>query len=414
MTEGTRTLTEREMRQVEQWAEHSNLADMLSFVEGLPRFFVVPRQVLLGSNNKCEILVEGLTTRHRVVSAIANLDEPFNPTLNDQRILMAKRRSTPSRVMEPVYRELSKGFEKICLASGLGGCGGKIVNAHTVQKAAFQAHAQSGHVYEINAFKSDPDRASASLVGINRATTVTAFCERHDSGLFRCIEIEPFESKSQQFFMYHYRAVAQAFYDRIYKCRFLEVAYEENSKLPDIGSLASLSEHLRSIKLDAEDLQKHKTFYEKQLVAENWSSVEGYAWTGTRAPDLFSSDFFGPGKDFQGRTVQDRKSFWPLRWISLTVTAAPDGKALVLLCAERGSPLLATCVASLRKTPRDRRTMAVVNYVICHTDNFIMLPHWWDRLGVTTQQLFVNACTSKYFPRKLPHVCEWRLSEVRD
>ena len=63
MSETTRTLTEGEMRQIEQWAHRARLAEMLSFFESLPRLFFLSRPVLLGSNNEWEILVEGFQAK---------------------------------------------------------------------------------------------------------------------------------------------------------------------------------------------------------------------------------------------------------------------------------------------------------------------------------------------------------------
>lgn len=414
MSETGRTLTEREMRQIEQWAHRTRLAEMLSFFESLPRLFFLPRPVLLGSNNEFEILVAESASKGMVIRAISNLDEPFNPNLNLQKTLMSKQREASLGVMEPIYRELSNGFEKVCLAEALGGCRGKIVRAHTLQKAAFQAHARNGHVYEIDPFKVGPAGHWPTPIGIHKATTLTGFCEHHDGTLFRQIETEQFDSRPKQFFMHHYRAVALAFYNRAYKGKFLERAYIENSKKPGVGSLKTFAEGIRLNRADMAELHGHKCSYEQHLQAGNWAAVEGHAWIGTKAPDFFAADFFGPKKDLQGAIVQNTKTLRPLNWVSLTVTATADDRALVLLCAEKGSSLLTSCVRSLRQIPRDRRTMAIVNYIICQFENFIMLPDWWEPLADRTKRLFVNAYDSRYFPRELPHVCEWGLSEVRE
>src|SRR5258708_159885 len=89
---GARTLTEREICQIEGWARQTRLAEMLSFFENLPRYLFLPRPVLLGSNNEWEILAEGFVPRRQVIGAIPHLDEPFNPTLILQKTLMAEKR----------------------------------------------------------------------------------------------------------------------------------------------------------------------------------------------------------------------------------------------------------------------------------------------------------------------------------
>jgi len=359
-----------------------------------------------------EILVSGVASKRSVIGAIQNLDEPFNPHLHFQSTQMGTKREKSLELMQPIFQELSRGFEKVCLAEALGGCRGKIIRAHTLQKAAFQAHARDGHVYEIDPFKAGAEGHWPTRVGINNATTFTGFCENHDASLFRPIEVTPFDSQPQQFFMHHYRAVSLAYYTRAYKSKILEKAYTENSKRDDVGSLKRFEEGIRLNELDTKEIHQHKLFYEKELLAQNWMAVEGHAWTGTKVPDFFATDFFGPRKDLQGKIIQDCKRSHALQWMSLTVTASDD-RALVLLCANRGSPLLSSCINSLRRIPRDRRTMAIVGYIIGQLENFIMLPDWWDSLDDRTKRQFANAYDSRYFPRQLPHVCEWGLSEVR-
>jgi len=45
------------MRQVERWAQKTQIEKIFSFFDALPRFIHVPKPLLLGSNNHFEILV---------------------------------------------------------------------------------------------------------------------------------------------------------------------------------------------------------------------------------------------------------------------------------------------------------------------------------------------------------------------
>jgi len=407
-----RVLTERETRRVERLARRTKIGEMLSFFESLPREFEVPRPLLLGSNNDFEILVNGFTTRNRVIRAIMNLDEPFDPNLSLQTTLMARKRGEKTNVMVPIFRELRKGFGKVCLAEGLSRCKGSIIQAHTLQKAAFKRHATDGHVYEFDPFNVRDSPSWPTRVGVNNATTITGFCEYHDNRLFAPIENERFGAQPKQLFLHHYRAVCQAFYNRAYKAKIFQRAYPEAEKLVEPRSLQSIRDAITLNNVDLEELRQHKLQCELSLHAQDWSEVEGYGWMGTRVPDIFASDFFAPGKDFKGSHVQNRKARSALGWMSLTVTAT-DGFAVVLLTAERGSLVLRDLVSSLREAPSAHQTMVIVNLIFCQLENFIILPSWWEPLPDGHKRLFANAFSSRYFPRELPLACDWGLTEMR-
>jgi hypothetical protein len=406
-----RVLKEREMRRIEQWARQAQLAEMLTFFETLPRLFSVPRPVLLGSNNAEEILVHGLTTKHRVMSAVLNLDEPFNPNLHLQRTLYAEKRKKPINTMAPIYRELKAGFQKLCLAEGFGNCRGKIIRAHSLQKATFKAHSRQGHVYEFDPFSFRDRGDPPTLVGINDATTFTGFCEYHDNTLFATIENEAFKAHPKQFFLHNFRAAAQAYYSRAYRAKIFEAPYREFADTLGVTSIRQGRERMILNQFDADEIWIHKFRYGHDIETANWSAVEGYAWAGDQVPGILAADFFAPSKDFHGRIVQHSKTLDRLDWVSLTVTSE-ENAALVLLCAEKGSPTLRALVTSLREIPMDLRTMAIINMVICKLENLVILPSWWDSLRRQDQLSFVNAFDSRYFPRVLPNVCNWHLTEV--
>src|SRR6266513_1825703 len=65
------------------------------------------------------------------------------------------------------------------------------------------------------------------LVGVNRATTFTAFCEHHDRTVFRPIEEIAFENRVDQAFLFHYRAFAWAYYDRAHRTDILKAMHSD-------------------------------------------------------------------------------------------------------------------------------------------------------------------------------------------
>jgi len=401
------------MRQIERWAQKTQIEKIFSFFDALPRFIHVPKPLLLGSNNDFEILVTGDATTSLVRRELANLDEPFNPNLGFQRFVGATKRDKPLREF-PINRRIRKDFPELCLLKGSGPCGQKIVNAHSIQEALFRKHAKNGHVYHFDAFgnKHDADkRLWPDLVGIHNATTFTGLCDSHDSLTFWPIENALFKNTGEHRFLYHYRAFAQAYYARAHGFKVIESMVNELSKKYPPVQLRTMVEQISLNELSVREHQTHKSDFERRLSNKDWSAIEGYAFEGETMPDILGTDFVAPRKNFDGRIIQDCKSKAPLKWVSLTVAASND-KAIVLFCGEKGCRILRELVQSFRRIPAALQSQAVVNYIFCHFENFIILPKWWESLPKELQLKFVNAVGGRFYRRELPITCDWRLKEV--
>jgi len=348
-----RILTPEEMQKVASWARNTQISKMLSFFDGFPRFIHVPQPLLLGSNNESEILIVGDATVSRIRDELKNLDEPFNPHLQHQRILGGIKRAKPEKAFPSIYQQLRKGFAKVCLLEDSGKCGKKIIRAHSLQKSVFKNHAKNGHVYQFEPFTGTHDADKnlwPDFIGINEATTFLGFCEHHDSQIFSPIENFPFQNTPEQIFLHHYRAFAQMYYDKGYKFKIIENVLTDLAKKFGPAELKSLAQKVYLNQYDANELRTQKLHFDKQLQKKDWSEVEGYAFVGETMPDILTTNFFAPRKNFHGKIFQDTKLLMPLKWISFTVTAVDD-RAVFLLCGNRGCPVLREFVASFREMP---------------------------------------------------------------
>jgi len=87
-----------------------------------------------------------------------------------------------------------------------------------------------------------------------------------------------------------------------------------------------------------------------------------------------------------------------------------EDRALFLLCGDKGCPILHAFVASFRNMPL--QTLAIITYVFCIFENFIILPKWWESLHISSQEKLVNAFQGRYYRRELPNICDWELKEI--
>ncbi len=354
----------------------------------------------------------GDTTVSRIRGELKNLDEPFNPHLREQRILGGIKRIKPERATSLIYQELKKGFPEICMLEDSGECGEKVIRAHSLQEAVFKHHSKKRHVYQFEPFtgKRDEDKNLwPELAGIHEVTTFLGFCEHHDSKVFSPIETRPFQNTLEQRFLFHYRAFAQMYYDKAHKFQIMERVHDHLAKKFGRLELDTMEKSIFLNRHDTQELKQTKIELENQLRNKDWSAIEGYAFVGEKMPDVLTTNYFAPLKNFHGKIFQDTKSLNPIKWISFTVTAVND-RAVFLLCGEKGCPVLKEFASSFREMPL--QSLAIVTYVFCTFENFIMLPKWWDSLPRSVQLKFVNAFQGRFYRRELPSVPDWNLKEI--
>ena len=79
--------------------------------------------------------------------------------------------------------------------------------------------ARDGHVYgfEISIRSLDQNRGFVlpSLLGVNRASTFTGFCSKHDNLIFSPLEDRPFTGSKEQCFLLGYRALAREYFTKL-------------------------------------------------------------------------------------------------------------------------------------------------------------------------------------------------------
>ena len=92
------------MRQIERWAQRTELAKMLDFFESCSTPIWIQRPVMIGSNNQNEIWLHGYMSSSRAVKEIRNLDQPYNPHVPFKETIIMKKR--PERLHGTPFKGL--------------------------------------------------------------------------------------------------------------------------------------------------------------------------------------------------------------------------------------------------------------------------------------------------------------------
>lgn len=108
---------------------------------------------------------------------------------------------------------------KKCLAFDEDECEGDIKNAHSIQNnRILNRISKDNHVYYIraNMTKTGPE-AVLELISKNKASAFFGFCDKHDTQLFRPIEVIQYNNEPEQNFLFAFRAHAIEYHRKIRK-----------------------------------------------------------------------------------------------------------------------------------------------------------------------------------------------------
>ena len=292
--------------------------------------------------------------------------------------------------------EASKAFRdalstKDCLApqAWLDRCRGRIVRAHTVPKSgSLKSIARDGHVYSLDlsldGIWKSPNAPVPRLCGINRASTFTGFCSRHDNAIFSPLESFVFSGTPEQCFLLGYRALARELYTKraaVAQSRLRQSL--DKGKTPAEQVLIQATIRALEIGLAAglRDINCCKTLYDGILESRRFAPIRAYIIEFEHPPPVMCSGAIWPEQDFVGANLQDIAD----------LSSAPD-----LVCftsfhgGERGVVAFTwlathdrTCrpfLESLDALPDADLTAALLRFFFTHCENVHLKPPWWDTL----------------------------------
>lgn len=295
---------------------------------------------------------------------------------------------TPVKISDMM--EASKRLERrVCSHPDAGSatCSGKIIRAHTVQRAGLERIAENSLVYAyptgFGAMVSNKGVIAPQTRGINQASTFTGFCGKHDSDTFAPIEDQPFKACRQHAFLLGYRTL----------CRELEAKraqtgstdflrqLDRGKSLPsqiqlqyEAGQIAAGSEK------GLEDLQGMKAQYDAALCTGDYSMTQYYVIGFDSCPTMLCSGGVKPSIDFEGNRLQDLVDLnVEVEGVHLNMIAVEDSGAAVFTWKDiNGSS--EQLVKSLKELTDTEIPNALVRFAFEFLENKFWRISWWDNL----------------------------------
>lgn len=300
----------------------------------------------------------------------------------------------------------------------------EVISAHTVQRGrAMRAIMDTGqHVLTFHPdYRTHEGAASGPFrVGWKRASTIPAFCGRHDSSTFTALEATAFTGSLEQCFLLGYRAVCQEWYEKCGATAGYEVTRRDLDRgfSPEQQAHAQdvLRVHNHAVHAGLADLDK--PMLDAALLTERWDACSAVVVSLHGPVCITTAGSLTPDRDFYGaRLVDLADGSKPADCLSVAVDVSTNGPSVVF-CWKRGADKSRDFVESILSLPERRLVATLPQLFLFYLSNTYFSPSWWAQepfdhrahlaslaraqLPYSTNRVFIDEAT-----------VPWRIAGVR-
>jgi hypothetical protein len=264
--------------------------------------------------------------------------------------------------------------KKTCLhPDAPNGCG-KIIRAHTIQRAGILQDLIGPDRHVLTFYPPDPMRASPPRrIGWREASTFLGFCDVHDATLFAPVEKELFCGRSQQVALLGYRALCHELYQK-------EAAVSAQATLrktldrglPPEEQLfiqESLTIEAAGRRAGLEDLQLVKKVYENAFRGNDYSSFHRAVLTFHGTPAVASTGSVHVDFDLHGKRLQNiARDPQTIHGFNFAITKAVEGCAFAASWPAEFNKCNAF-IRSLLEHPHSKIPSLLTEYCFAYVEN---------------------------------------------
>jgi SEC-C motif-containing protein len=296
----------------------------------------------------------------------------------------------PHEIQEKFQKEFSKRY---CMHPQLSStsCSQQLVAAHSVSRSSnLNAIAENGHVMQFRpSFQSmlnNDGLLMPELIGVNRASTFTGFCHRHDSSTFEPIDQPVTALTDGHIFLVAYRALCRELFT---KTAVSAEGILKTARQMDKGKDRAAQEviqdfnNYREMGLEAglRDLRAQKAEYDQVLLHKNYERMSYYVVTLDHAPPIVCTIGFTPEVDFHGTRLQ--RLDHPAQHadtMTCSIIKTAGGAAIVFAWLSERNGACSGLISSFDKIKAHHLPSAIVRLVFEHGENVFFSQTWWNDL----------------------------------
>ena len=264
------------------------------------------------------------------------------------------------------------------------------IQSHTIQRrGGLAAIAEDGHVYSTKKAFIEIDKRNGQIgmakIGVGKASTFPGFCSRHDTELFRPVELAESKLDIYNGFLLSFRALTYELATKDAQLRFSIASKEFIDNGASFEHQAAIQNYLsieqRGIEQGLAGVAALKEKYGESLLKND---LHGFSFFGVEFNGVFPfavAGAFLPEFDFSGVQLQEIKNDSPQNHIALNITQLGDKTCVGFGWFGGPNCAAARLVQSFKSIPDDEKSNAVLVLALEHLENFFCKPSWWDGLA---------------------------------
>ena len=280
--------------------------------------------------------------------------------------------------------------------STLLACGKPCIKSHTISKKFLKRISKDGNFYNfintVQDLKKSGGELKEKLVGINKASTLSLFCDTHDSKIFAPIEQRELIPNSEQCFLLTYRTICMEYTKKIASVKHFENLLSQIP--PTIQNWAQY--HIMGSQVAIRDILEDKEKLELIYKEKNFNTLKSYVINIDKIPGFSCVGAHFPQYDFSGNHLQnlgnlDKKSNY------LTYSLLPLEKSGVFILTWDDFPdnPVQKFIKSFSQLNAAETPGAIAKYLFSTCENMYINPIWWDSLSTCQKNVlkmsFLNA-----------------------
>jgi hypothetical protein len=121
---------------------------------------------------------------------------------------------------------------------------------------------------------------------------------------------------------------------------------------------------------------------------------------------LIGTTLLFPPSDLLGRPYLNRTSVRLQNWISVTTTIE-NGAPLTIIAGLSNSPYFQHFLQTVRAVPPNEMPAILVRFALCFSENFVLIPKWWEGLMHDERRAARIAFTNRFYTAYFQGKPDW-------
>lgn len=270
------------------------------------------------------------------------------------------------------------------------------IRAHAVQNSrALDQIAEDGHVMMVGSgITNEGIQLRFEKVGRNKATTFTGLCSKHDTELFRSIDLNPIDqSNPEHLFLIAYRAVLKEFHANLQAASRVQGVFMKGVQLGEFPRDGREMQIATTQLATAFQFYATVQAYHSIFTARRWSALKHVTLAIQASyPPLAATGVFLP--------IEAEATFDPDTPSMLVFNAFPqDGNLLLFFTWHtENDDVMHTAINPIVESVRDHQLYLLSKFILKYTETFVLRPSTYE--SFTEDQIFTM---QKYFVANANH-----------